>query len=327
MAQQNPKTPVNGRQQKDGAYGKQGEKKVQASMKTAIVKAVLIHLVLVAIFVVGADLEFLERDPRAQPMAPDVEIVQATAVDESRVEEAAQRIRDQRESERRAEEERVAELERRAQQAEQQRQREAEQARQQREQAQREREQAEAEARRLREQNEAEERRAAEAAEQRRQEEAAAEERRRQQEEQRRQEEERRQQEEAERQRREQEEAERAARERQIQENLEAERQQRDRARQQQVMSEVERYQALIRQTIQRNLRVDSSMRGQSCVLEISMARTGFVTNVEIVDGDRAVCEAGRSATLRAGTLPVSDDANVYQELSQFRLRIEPEFN
>jgi colicin import membrane protein len=92
-------------------------------------------------------------------------------------------------------------------------------------------------------------------------------------------------------------------------------------------MSEVERYQALIQQAIQRNLIVDSSMRGQSCVLNISLARSGFVTDVQVGEGDRAVCEAARAATLRAGELPMSEDSSVYEELRSIRLRVEPEFD
>ena len=301
----------------------------QASpMRTAVVKAVFVHVALAAVFLIGADFDWWDSDARPQPMMQeDVEIVQATAVDESRVEETAQRIRDQRDAERRAEEERVAELERRAREAEQRRQREQQAQQQAREQAQREREEAEAETRRLREEAAAEEQRAQEAAERRAREEAEAERRRQEEAERQRQEEERRRQEEEERQRREAEERERAERERQIQEELAEERARRERARQQRVLTEVERYQALIRQAIQRNLIVDSSMRGQSCVLIISLARTGFVTNVEVGEGDRAVCEAGRAAALRAGTLPVSEDPEVYQQMDRIRLRIEPEFN
>jgi len=300
----------------------------RAPMKIAMIKAVLVHAAIALVFIVGLDFDWWDSDARPQAtLQPDVEIVQARAVDETQVEQAAQRIRDQRDAERRAEEQRIAELERRAQEAEQRRQREEQQQQAAREQAQREREQAQAEAQRLREEAEAEERRAQEAAERRAQEEAAAEERRRQEAERQRQEEERRQREEEERQRREAEERERAEREAQIQQELAAERERRAQARQQRVLSEVERYQALIRQTIQRNLIVDPSMRGQSCVLVISLARTGFVTNVEVADGDRAVCEAGRAAALRAGTLPVSDDPDVYSEMSRIRLRIEPEFN
>ncbi|WP_241984170.1 cell envelope integrity protein TolA [Aliidiomarina sedimenti] len=293
---------------------------VKTGMKTALVKALAVHVGLLLIFVVGANFEFWQSDRQPQMATPEVDIVQATAVDQAQVDAQAQRIREQREAAQRAEEQRVAEIERRAQEAEQRRQQEEAQAQRAREQAQRERAEAEAEAQRLREQAEAEERRAEEAAERRAQEEAAAEERRRA-------EEAERQRQEEERQRREAEEQQRAERERQLQEELAEERARRESARQQRVLSEVERYQALIRQTIQRNLLVDSSMRGQSCVLVISLARSGFVTNVQIDEGDRAVCEAGRAAALRAGTLPVSEDAEVYQEMSEIRLRIEPEFN
>lgn len=284
--------------------------------KSALTKSVILHVILIAFLLISMELD-PHSDMVAQPqLQPDVDIVQAVAVDESRLQEQVQHLEQQREAERRAEEERVAELERRAQEAEQRREREQQAATQaQREREQRERESQQAaeeaererqEAERLRQQREEEERRA-EAERQRREEE------RRQQEEER-----RRQEEEARR---------RAEREQQIEERLAAEREERARAHQQRVMTEVERYQALIRQTIQRNWIVDPSMAGKSCQLRITLARDGFVTDVRIGEGDRAVCESARAAVMRAGSLPMSDDPDVYSELRDITLRVEPQFN
>ncbi|WP_241973640.1 cell envelope integrity protein TolA [Aliidiomarina shirensis] len=251
--------------------------------------------------------------------APPQEIVNAVAVDQAQVEAQVQRIQEQRAEQQRAEEQRIADLERRAREAEQQRQREEQRARQ----VAAEREQAAERTRRAREEAQQAERERAEAEQQRQQ---AAERLRQQQEaeeraaaERQRLEEERRAQEQAAR--------ERAERERQLQERLEREQEQRNRARQQRVLTEVERYQALIRGAIQRNWLTDSSMRGKTCVLTISLARDGFVTNVQIGEGDRAVCESARAAVLRAGNLPVSDDADVYEQLRNFRLRVEPQID
>ncbi|EGN74654.1 TolA protein [Idiomarina sp. A28L] len=291
--------------------------------------SVLLHFVLGTAIVVSMDYTPTLPEVREQPTlessaddsqaAPPQEIVNAVAVDQAQLEAQVQRIQDQRAAAQRAEEQRIADLERRAREAEQQRQREEQRARQ----VAAEREQAAEQTRRAREQAQQAERERAEAEQQRQQ---AAERLRQQQEaeqraaaERQRLEEERRAQEQAAR--------ERAERERQLQERLEREQAERNRARQQRVLTEVERYQALIRSAVQRNWIVDSSMRGQSCVLTISLARDGFVTNVQVGEGDRAVCESARAAVLRAGNLPVSDDADVYEQLRNFRLRVEPQFN
>lgn len=252
-------------------------------------------------------------------MPPPQEIVRAVAVDQAAVEAQVQRIRDQQDAARRAEEQRIADIERRAREAEQRRQREEQRAREvaaerdrAAQQAQREREQA-AQAQRERQQAE------------RAREEAA--ERLRQQQEAERQAQAERERQEAERRAQEQAARERAERERQLQERLAREQEQRNQARQQRVLTETERYQALIRGAIQRNWIVDPSMRGQSCVLTISMARDGFVTNVQMGEGNRAVCESARAAVLRTGNLPVSEDPDVYEQLRNFRLRVEPQFN
>ncbi len=96
-------------------------------------------------------------------------------------------------------------------------------------------------------------------------------------------------------------------------------------ARKRHVLSELQKYQAMIKSTIQRNLLVDEAFRGKRCILEISLARSGFVTKVNEVDGDDAVCRAAKNAVLKAETLPVSDEVDVYQELREIRLTVEPE--
>jgi len=273
-----------------------------------------LHVMLILVLVLS--MEFAPaHDAKDSPMlsTPDVDIVEAVAVDEAQVQAQVQRLQEQRDAQRRAEEQRVAELERRAREAEQLRQREAERAAQvqrEREQQERQRQQAEQQARQAREEAQRADREREQAAE-----------RLRQQQEQERQAEAERQRREQERQEAERQARERAERERQLQERLAEEQAARDRARQQRV----ERYQALIRQTIQRNWIVDSSMRGKSCILNISLARDGFVTNVTVGEGDRAVCESARAAVMRAGSLPMSDDPDVAEQLRNIRLRVEPQ--
>jgi colicin import membrane protein len=288
--------------------------------------SVLLHVGLVGAMVVSMEFTPAPKDspqlssPSISEVTPaPQEIVRAVAVDQAAVEAQVQRIRDQQEAVRRAEQQRVADIERRAREAEQRRQREEQRARE----VAAQREQATEQARREREQAQQAQRERVEAERQR---EEAAERLRQQQEAERRAQEERAR---AEAERRAQEQAarERAERERQLQERLEQEQAQRNQARQQRVLTEVERYQALIRSAIQRNWITDASMRGKSCVLTISMARGGFVTNVQIGEGDRAVCDSARAAVLRAGSLPMSEDPDVYEQFRSFRLRVEPQFN
>lgn len=277
-----------------------------------------LHVVMILVFAISmayTPAPNLQDSPMLS--TPDIDIVEAVAVDEAQVQAQVERLQQQRDAERRAEEQRVAELERRAREAEQLRQREAERAAQvqrDRERQERERQQAETQARQAREEAQRAEREREQAAE-----------RLRQQQEQERQAEAERQRREQERLEAERQARERAERERQLQERLAAEQESRNRARQQRVLTEVERYQALIRQTIQRNWIVDSSMRGKSCILNISLASNGFVTNVAVGEGDRAVCESARAAVLRAGTLPMSDDPDVAAQLRNIRLRVEPQ--
>jgi len=277
-----------------------------------------LHVVLILVLVLS--MEFAPaHDAKDSPMlsTPDVDIVEAVAVDEAQVQAQVQRLQEQRDAQRRAEEQRVAELERRAREAEQLRQREAERAAQvqrEREQQERQRQQAEQQARQAREEAQRADREREQAAE-----------RLRQQQEQERQAEAERQRREQERQEAERQARERAERERQLQERLAEEQAARNRARQQRVLTERDRYRALIRQTIQRNWIVDSSMRGKSCTLNISLARDGFVTNVTVGEGDRAVCESARAAVMRAGSLPMSDDPDVAEQLRNINLRVEPQ--
>ena len=132
---------------------------------------------------------------------------------------------------------------------------------------------------------------------------------------------------EAERKRKAAEAAERARQEKLLEQQMAEEMAGRQQARRQQMMSEISRYTALITQTIQRNLITDqSTMEGKSCKLTISLAPSGFVTNVVTGQGDRAVCDAAQKAVYKAGTLPVSKDPEVFKEMSSISLTVVPEF-
>ncbi len=108
-----------------------------------------------------------------------------------------------------------------------------------------------------------------------------------------------------------------------MQEQLASERAEAQRQRSKQVLSEVERYQAMIQQTIMRYLIEDSSYKGKRCRLNIRLATTGLVTKVSIMEGDPALCRAAQSAVLKPNTLPMSDAPDVYEKLKDINLTVE----
>lgn len=131
----------------------------------------------------------------------------------------------------------------------------------------------------------------------------------------------------ADKKRKEQEAKERAVQEKLLEQQLAEEMAGRAQARRQQLMSEINRFTALIIETIQRNLITDrSSMEGKSCKLTISLAPSGFVTNVVIGKGDRIVCDAAQKAIYKAGTLPVSKDPEIFKEMRKISVTVIPEF-
>lgn len=130
----------------------------------------------------------------------------------------------------------------------------------------------------------------------------------------------------AERKRKEQEARELAQQQKILEQQMAEEMASRQQARRQQMMTEIGRYTALITQTIKRNLITDrSTMEGKSCKLTISLAPSGFVTNVVSGQGDRIVCEAAKTAVYKAGTLPVSKDPEIFQEMRTISLTVAPD--
>ena len=101
----------------------------------------------------------------------------------------------------------------------------------------------------------------------------------------------------------------------------------RNQARQQQVMTEVERYGALITQSInQRMIKDRSTMANKSCKLTLTLAPSGFVIDVKIGQGDKVVCDAANVAIGKAGNLPVSKDPEVFKEMRELSVTVTPKF-
>ena len=101
----------------------------------------------------------------------------------------------------------------------------------------------------------------------------------------------------------------------------------RNQARHKQVMSETQRYSALITQSInQRMIKDRSTMAGKSCKLDITLAPSGFVIAVKVGQGDKVVCNAAKIAVGKAGNLPVSKDPEVFKEMRKLSVTVIPEF-
>jgi colicin import membrane protein len=121
--------------------------------------------------------------------------------------------------------------------------------------------------------------------------------------------------------------AQQAAEQALIAEQMAAEMASRNKARSQQVMSEIQRFSALITQSINRNMIKDrSTMVNKTCRLTISLAPSGFVTNVSTGKGDKVVCDAAQTAIYKTGTLPVSKDPEVFKQMRKIAVTVVPDF-
>lgn len=277
------------------------------SLKPAIAWSALLHLVMGGMLMLSVDFS-----STPEVVQPQVNVVQAVAVDSAVIERQFEAIEQKKEAER----QRLAEIERQKREAEQQRreqQRKAEEAKKRQQQeaqaaalAEKKKRQEQEKARRLEQERqkkakEEAERKAREAEERRKREEQAARE--------------------AERKRKE--EAARAEQERLMQEQLQVEQAARQRQRQRHILSETDKYRALIMQSIQRNWIVDDSMQGKSCRLNISVASNGFVKTVKILEGDPRTCKSAETAVYKTATLPVPKDPDVLQQFLNFNLTVK----
>jgi colicin import membrane protein len=91
------------------------------------------------------------------------------------------------------------------------------------------------------------------------------------------------------------------------------------------VLSEKERYLAMIVERIKQNWLTDDTMRGKECRVRLQLASSGFVTGFEVLGGDPAICQAATFAVDRAGRFPMSEDLDVYDALKDLKLILRPE--
>ncbi|MBC3764712.1 cell envelope integrity protein TolA [Neptunicella marina] len=267
-----------------------------SALSGSIWKSALLHVVIVTLLMLSVDISSTPQKPAELSMP----IVKAVVVDAKTVEQQRQKREDVKREAREEAQRKVQEAERRRVAEQKRKERIAAQAKE------KKRKEKEAAEKRERERQEKikrdkeEARKAKELEEKKKREKAEAERKRKAAEEQ-------------------------ARQEKIMAEQLQAEMAARQRARSQQVLSEVEKYKSLIYTTIQRNLLVDDSMNGKKCRLNIRLATTGFVTSVQVLGGDPIVCEAARRAVLKSETLPVSSEPDIYEQLRNINLTVEPE--
>ncbi|MGO4892374.1 cell envelope integrity protein TolA [Flavobacterium sp. W21_SRS_FM6] len=264
--------------------------------------------------------------PVSEDLSLDAPIIDAVVVDQKTLETQVRKLKDEKTAQRQKEEQRVKELERRAEEAERERRQKETQVAELEKQTQNklnEKKKADQAAVEAREKQQQEKAKAAALEEQRKRKEQerikadeqakAAKEKR---------EKEEKALKEAERKK--QEAAEQAAQEKLLQEQLQAEQATRQQRRNKQVLTEVQKYEILIKQTIQRNLIVDDAMKGKSCRLNIRLASNGLVTQVKELSGDAVLCRAAIAAVKKSDTLPVSPEADVFEKLRDINLTVEP---
>ncbi len=86
------------------------------------------------------------------------------------------------------------------------------------------------------------------------------------------------------------------------------------------VMSEVDKFVALIRGKITRNW-LEPENPGY-CVFRLRLAPGGLVTGVTVLSGDKLHCDSGQRAIYKAEPLPVSNDPDVFEKLKAIKLTL-----
>ncbi|RYV02213.1 cell envelope integrity protein TolA [Shewanella sp. OPT22] len=309
----------------------------KSSFSVPLIVSLVVHVGVIAALAVSVN---FDEKPKALPQAASAPAIKAVVVNQQEVEAQIAKIRKQKADAAQQERDRQAEVKRKldeARKAREQEQNKIKKLEQQRKQKQNEADKAAAAAKAAKLKQQQEKQKAAQAEKQRKQKEqerrvaekaakAAADKRKREEAAAKKAADERKRKEAAERKRKD-DAARKAQQEKELADALAQEQASLNKTRSRQVLSEVEKYKALISQTIQRNLVIDQSMQGKSCRVNIRLAQDGFVISANVLGGDTIVCRAAKAAISKAGRLPVSPDANVYNEMKDINLKVSPEIN
>lgn len=298
------------------------------------IKSLGLHVSLGVIVIMSASLTVIKRP---QPKVINIEPIESVAIDQNKLQQQINQIKTEQQNKRRAEAQRVKDLEDRANRAQQRRQNEENKIKElnkKTRQSNAERRKAEAaakQARQKQQQEKAKAERLAREAQQKQQEKlnaerqaAAAKARKLKAEEEERRAEQARiakeKQEKERRQRKAREERERREAELELQRQMAAEQAARERAHNQQVLSEIDKFTALIQQSIKQSTIVSQSQQGKRCEFTLKLASTGFVTNFIQRKGDPIVCKAVETAVYQQGKLPMSKDPAVFEKLKTINI-------
>ena len=303
------------------------------SFKIALLKSSGLHLAIVIAFVVGAwfkpskpTIIEVQLNPAASSPKQNEEAIEAVAVDNSAVEKRLSELRQEEARKKTAEQKRIRDLEKRAAAAEEKRKAEARRIaklEKERKQKEREKKDADEKAKKAKEKQRAEQKKADDA--KKKAEQLAAQ--RKKEEEKLKQAEEKRKRDEALTKKRAEEQRQRALEEQLLQEQLAQEAAARSKARQAQVLTEVEKYKALIVDRIKNNFYSDqATMQGKECQINMQLACNGLVTKVDALGGDTIVCNEAIRAIKRVEQFPVPKDRDVFKELQTINLTYRPEF-
>ncbi len=302
------------------------------TLTKAIWLSVFLHIGIIAVLFLG-DFSSETKPKKNTSVAQEVKPIEATVVDSAKLQKAINKIKKQKADEKAAEKRRIEKIEKRASDAKKRRAKEEarikklekqrkvkEQEKKIADKAAKESNAKAANAEKIRKQKEQEKKKAEDAAAQARSKRLKAEAETKKADD-------LRKKQIAERKRREKAAADKAVQEKLLAQQMAAEMATRNKARQQQMMSEIQRFAALITNVIDQNMINDrSTMEGKSCKLMISLAPSGFVTQVRNVSGDAVVCEAAKRAVYKAGTLPVSKDPEIFKEMRNIDVTVVPEF-
>ncbi|MEZ9232553.1 cell envelope integrity protein TolA [Vibrio amylolyticus] len=94
------------------------------------------------------------------------------------------------------------------------------------------------------------------------------------------------------------------------------------------IQDERSRYINIYQQTVQRNLLMEESYRGEVCVLNIQLTPIGgnraAVSNVSVVKGETRLCSAAKAATVQAKEFDFPIEPSLQKEFRDFDFRFKP---
>lgn len=91
-------------------------------------------------------------------------------------------------------------------------------------------------------------------------------------------------------------------------------------ARQGQMLTEKQRYIAMIVERVRQSWFTDDTMNGKECVISLRLASNGFVTNMTVEGGDTGVCNAAVNAINRVGRFPMPEDPDLNDQFRELKL-------